>query len=146
MTTVTNAHGDRCEIHVDPAGKTRPACAACLSELRRALAGRFDFAAWLERKNDWSARTFGPGDRTTALLAHIRKELDEIAADPGDVVEWVDLVFLATEGAFRVGHSPAAIIAAMQAKLARNEARTWPDWRTVPAGQPIEHVREEPTT
>lgn len=27
------------------------------------------------------------------------------------------------------------------AKQERNEARDWPDWRTVPEGQAIEHIR-----
>lgn len=102
---------------------------------------RFDLEVWLQRKNAWSERTFGPGERTTALLAHIRKELDEIAANPTDIVEWIDVVFLATEGAYRVGASPADIIQALEAKLVKNINRPWPDWRTSPRDQPIEHVR-----
>lgn len=134
-----------CYHHRGP-GKTRPACPGCLTEERIAhshLMQRFDFAGWLKEKDEWSAETFGPGERTAALVEHMRRELVEVSADPADVMEWVDIVFLATEGAARMGHSPEAFCEAMRAKLAKNKARTWPDWRTVPAGQPIEHVRTE---
>jgi hypothetical protein len=33
------------------------------------------------------------------------------------------------------------IIDAVHAKLARNEKRTWPDWRTAEPGKAIEHDR-----
>lgn len=36
-------------------------------------------------------------------------------------------------------------IEVLAVKHALNLARTWPDWRTVPADQPIEHVRPAPT-
>jgi hypothetical protein len=88
----------------------------------------------LARQAAWSAATFGPGPRTAGLLDHIASELDEIRADPLDLGEWVDVVIL--------GHSPAEIIAAVRAKQARNEARTWPDWRTADPDRAIEHVRE----
>ena len=100
-------------------------------------------AAHIERQRTWSRATFGPDTRTAGVLAHIRKELDEIAAAPHDVTEWVDVIILAIDGAWRAGHEPQAIIDALIAKQARNEARTWPDWRTAPEGQPIEHVRGE---
>lgn len=88
----------------------------------------------LRRQREWSLRTFGPGRRTAGVLAHIRKELAEIEADPTDVSEWAD-------GAWRAGHEPERIIAAVKAKQARNEARTWPDWRTMGEDEAIEHDR-----
>lgn len=99
-------------------------------------------AAHIERQRVWSHQTFGPDARTQGLLAHIRKELDEIEERPDAVEEWVDVVILALDGAWRANHEPQAIIDAIIAKQAENEARTWPDWRTVAEGQPIEHVRE----
>jgi len=35
-----------------------------------------------------------------------------------------------------------AIAAALRAKLQKNKTRQWPDWRTAPQDEPIEHVRE----
>lgn len=101
----------------------------------------FDLVAHLVRQREWSERTFGPGERTAGVLDHIRKELAEVEAAPGDVFEWIDLVILAFDGAWRAGHDVAAIVGALQTKQARNESRTWPDWRTAEPGKAIEHVR-----
>lgn len=98
-------------------------------------------AEHLARQRAWSEATFGPGPRTFGVLDHIRKELAEIEADPTDVTEWVDVVILALDGAWRAGWEPQQIIDAIRAKQARNEARTWPDWRTMSADRAIEHDR-----
>jgi hypothetical protein len=98
-------------------------------------------AAHLARQREWSRATFGPGRRTRGLVDHIRKELAEIEAAPDDVVEWVDVVILALDGAWRSGAEPQQVIDAIKAKQARNEARTWPDWRAMSEDQAIEHVR-----
>jgi hypothetical protein len=97
-------------------------------------------AAHLARQRQWSERTFGPGARTKGVIDHIRKELREIAADPADLYEWVDVVILAFDGAWRAGWEPQQIIDAIVAKQAVNEARQWPDWRTMSEDQAIEHV------
>ncbi len=112
---------------------------------RRALVwalGRFDLIGHLEGQRVASLKNFGPGERTAGVLAHIRKELDEVAAAPGDITEWIDIVILAFDGAMRAGHAPFALLAAWIAKQAKNDARTWPDWRTLPVDAPIEHIRE----
>lgn len=101
-------------------------------------------AAYLTRQRDWSLRTFGPGTRLKGLLAHITEELAEIEAEPHNLNEWVDVVVLALDGAWRAGHQPQQIIDAIITKQAVNEARTWPDWRTYSPDQAIEHVRETP--
>lgn len=103
----------------------------------------FDLVAHLHRQRDFSARTFGPGTRTAGVLDHIRKELNEIEAKPDDVSEWVDVILLALDGAWRAGFSPEQIAQAIAAKQERNESRKWPDWRTAEPGKAIEHVREE---
>ena len=74
------------------------------------------------------------------MIAHIRKELIEIEAEPTDVTEWIDVAILALDGAWRSGHSPQEVTEALLAKLERNRLREWPDWRTATPGQPIEHV------
>ncbi len=98
-------------------------------------------AAHLAHQREWSEQTFGPGDRLHGVLDHIRKELGEIEADPTDLGEWVDVITLAFDGAWRAGWEPQQIIDAIKAKQAKNEARTWPDWRTMSADQAIEHDR-----
>lgn len=95
----------------------------------------------LQRQREWSEATFGPGSRTQGVLTHIRKELMEIEKDPTDLYEWIDVVILALDGAWRAGWGPQAIIDALVSKQARNENRTWPDWRTFGEGEAIEHVR-----
>lgn len=101
----------------------------------------YDLIAHLHRQREFSLRTFGPGPRAEGVVDHIRKELREIEADPTDIEEWIDVVLLAFDGAYRAGHEPEQIAAALEAKLAKNERRTWPDWRSVPAGKAIEHDR-----
>lgn len=98
--------------------------------------------AHLARQREWSERTFGPGPRVGGIVKHIRKELDEITANPTDVEEWIDVVILALDGAWRAGSEPQQIINALIAKQAKNEARTWPDWRTLTEDDAIEHERE----
>jgi hypothetical protein len=102
-----------------------------------------DLVSHLKRQREFSLRTFGPGTRSEAVVAHIRKELDEVLSAPGDLGEWIDIVLLALDGAWRAGWEPEEIAAGLLAKQYRNEARRWPDWRTQPAGTPIEHVRTD---
>lgn len=104
-------------------------------------AGVFDFAAHLAHQREWSEATFGPGPRTAGVCDHIRKELKEVEAAPHDSEEWIDVIILALDGAWRAGMSPQQIIGGIVAKQAKNEARTWPDWRTADPGKAIEHDR-----
>lgn len=101
----------------------------------------FDLAAHLHRQREWSLRTFGPGARSAGVVAHIRKELAEIEAAPGDLEEWVDVILLAFDGAWRAGHEPWEIVAGIECKQAKNEARDWPNWRTADPDGPIEHCK-----
>lgn len=101
------------------------------------------FLAYLQRHHAWAERTFGPGDNTLGILDHIRKELVEVERAPRDLEEWIDVIILALDGARRNGASPQDIVDTLIAKQAKNEARKWPDWRTVPPGKAIEHVRDE---
>jgi dATP/dGTP pyrophosphohydrolase len=98
--------------------------------------------AHLYRQRAFSRATFGPGMRTGGVCDHIRKELREIEADPTHVGEWIDVVLLALDGAWRVGASPEEIAAAIEAKQSLNETRDWPDWRTQHTDRAIEHVRD----
>lgn len=97
--------------------------------------------AHLARQAEWSGKTFGPGLRTDGVLDHIAKESNEVRADPTNLKEWVDIIILAFDGAWRTGAQPHEIIAAIKAKQSKNEARTWPDWRTADPDKAIEHDR-----
>jgi hypothetical protein len=95
----------------------------------------------LERQRQWSAKTFGPGKRTKGIIDHIRKELLEIEADPNDITEWIDVIILAMDGAWRAGASPEEISIQLTLKQIKNENRNWPDWRTMSEDVAIEHER-----
>lgn len=96
---------------------------------------------YIERQQRWSEDTFGPGRRTGGILAHIRKELTEIERDPLDLEEWIDVIILALDGAWRAGHRPQEIAKALSMKQEKNFSRTWPDWRTLTEDDPVEHIR-----
>ena len=104
--------------------------------------GFFDLVAHLHRQRAFSERTFGPGARASGVIDHIHKELKEIESNPDDVSEWIDVVLLAFNGAWRAGHSPEQIAKALAAKQSKNESRQWPDWRKAEPGKAIEHVAE----
>lgn len=100
-----------------------------------------DLLLILEEQGRFSLETFGPGMRTQGLIDHISKELVEVAKDPSDIMEYIDIAILAFDGAWRTGATPAEIVSAYKAKLAKNKLRQWPDWRTADPNKAIEHVR-----
>lgn len=100
-----------------------------------------DLIAHLHAQRAWSLATFGPGmaETNTAFKAYIDAELAEVEPDELRIDTWVDTIFVALDGAMRAGHEPQDIAGALAEKLRINEGRRWPDWRTVPEGEPIEH-------
>ncbi|PPD36760.1 MAG: hypothetical protein CTY18_02960 [Methylomonas sp.] len=100
-----------------------------------------ELESYLRQQTEFSERTFGPGRRTASVLDHLREELFEVEQNPDDIEEWIDVVMLALDGAWRHGYTPDQVCHALAAKLAKNKARTWPDWRTQPPDRAIEHVR-----
>jgi hypothetical protein len=103
----------------------------------------FDLIYHIYRQRKFSEETFGPGERAQGIVDHIRKELAEILAAPTDLMEWVDVILLAIDGAWRAGYSPEQIAVGLAQKQARNESRKWPDWRTAELGKAIEHIRAD---
>jgi hypothetical protein len=101
----------------------------------------FAFDLFLSDKQRWSEQTFGPGDRTVGVVNHIKQELDEILAKPNDLSEWMDVVILALDGAWRSGATTQDIIDALVAKHLKNKDRKWPDWRQFTNGEAINHDR-----
>lgn len=128
-------------VYWRPAGHAAEPDEVPLYAAPQANAEAFDFVAHLARQAEFSARTFGPGARVAGVCDHIRKELIEVETSGGDLKEWVDVIILGLDGAWRSGATPQEIIAAIVAKQAKNEARTWPDWRTVDPTKAIEHDR-----
>jgi hypothetical protein len=101
---------------------------------------------WRLRK--FSRETFGPPRNNEAgLIDHIKKELVEIEeAETNEerLGEWVDVIILSLDGAWRSGATKEQICQALQDKLAKNEKRTWPDWRTAEPGKAICHIKGAP--
>jgi hypothetical protein len=111
-------------------------------EVARPVARPVDLAAFFDAKAAWARGTFGDHLTPSAILGHLRKELDEIERDPADLVEWVDLVLLAIDGAHRfAGADGRAFVAALLAKHAANTRREWPPIGSIDPTRPVEHVR-----
>lgn len=104
---------------------------------------RVDLVEYIKNQIEFSEKTFGPDKRTEAITDHIKKELIEVAEEPNDLLEWIDLVILALDGAWRSGYTPEQVVDALHRKQIENNNREWPDWRTVPQDKAIEHLRNE---
>lgn len=102
----------------------------------------YDFVKHCQRAMEFSEKTFGPANRKHGITNHIRKECNEIDNDPHDIFEWIDVMILAIDGAWRAGYTPEDIASALEAKQTINENRKWPDWRETKDGEPLEHVRD----
>jgi hypothetical protein len=99
------------------------------------LPAPFDLITHLYRQRAFSERTFGPGDRLLGVTDHIAKELREVRESGGCLTEWVDVILLALDGAWRSGATPkpinkgrraekdAAALAKAEAKRARKAAK-----------------------
>jgi hypothetical protein len=84
-----------------------------------------NLAGFIDDKFEWSKRAFGLDITTAGIVSHIRKELAEIESDPNDLIEYVDVIFLALDGACRAGYSGREIVEAFAAKHAINLKREW---------------------
>ena len=102
-----------------------------------------DMLQYVIKQRAWSERAFGPPATTDTqrICTHITKELDEIRQFLGDCEEWVDVIILALDGAWRAGHSPLTIASTLRLKQEKNAARKW----VIPSDPttPIEHDRYE---
>lgn len=96
---------------------------------------------YVDRQRRWSQQVFGNGRRTGGIVAHIRKELGEIEADPTDLTEWVDVMILAMDGYWRHGGTPDSLAEDLELKQSINFRRKWPE--PGPEDQAVEHVRTE---
>lgn len=104
----------------------------------------FDLVAHITHQAQWSEHTFGPGPREESVIDHIKEELQEVedAETPEDkLTEWIDVIILGLDGAWRSGASPQEIVEALVAKQSRNEKRQWPDWRTQDTEKKIKAIK-----
>ena len=99
-----------------------------------------NFAHYITKQMHWSLSTFGAGPRTEGICKHIESELDEIREEPKDLGEWVDVMILAIDGAWRAGFNSDEIMAALVSKQATNFTRRWP--APQPEDHPTEHIRD----
>ncbi len=108
-----------------------------------------DFENYLHKQIVVAKKHFGPGYNYKGILDHIRKETVEIEAKPEDLEEWIDILLLAFDGAWRCvaryynsqpDDIPATVIGMLNMKLNKNDNRKWPDWRTADPDKAIEHL------
>ena len=104
---------------------------------------------------EFSRKTFGQGAVTERVLNHIEEEMDEVrnAKTPEDQMEeWIDIIILAFDGAWRHAHYELGIpFPKLDKFIERNLAekwdrvmkRKWPDHRTLKHSEPVRHVKEE---
>lgn len=116
---------------------------ACIPDGKRPI---FDLITHIYNQRKYSLKTFGPldgGQKVQGILTHIEKEVNEIRKDPQDLEEYIDVIILALDAAYRSGFSPEQIAEMLMKKQLKNERRQWPDWRQVDLSQPLEHIRTE---
>lgn len=100
----------------------------------------FNLVDHLKRQQEFSTKAFGPVYHHKRICDHIKKELDEIEENPV-LEEWVDIILLGLDGAWRSGATSEQICMAIAKKQSINEDRTWPDWRAADPDKAIEHVK-----
>lgn len=97
------------------------------------------FERYIEEQITWSRETFGDGERLEGLCQHIESEVEEVRACNGeDLYEWIDVIILALDGAWRSGFSPPEITTALRKKQNLNKARVY---ERVAPDQPSFHVK-----
>ncbi len=104
----------------------------------------------IETQIVFSTKSFGHGKRTEGILKHIENEIQEVRDNPDDVFEWIDIILLAFDGAWRCIAYQAELLSAsavsyllnksLQEKLAENVSRKWGP--IPPEDEPSFHVKE----
>lgn len=86
---------------------------------------------WLfNRMTNWAEETF-PQRTNHSILTHLRRELDEIEANPDDLTEWADVILLFMHGLRERNFNIAQLVEALEKKFEINKNRKW--------GTPDEH-------
>lgn len=89
----------------------------------------------------WSDHTFGsPSVRDhRGPLDHLKKEIEEALANPGDITEFADLLLLVFDAARRAGHRYWELKHAVIDKLNINQRRKW--GKPSDPTRAVEHIR-----
>jgi len=92
---------------------------------------QFDLKSWTEKQF--------PQRTTSSILAHLRKETEEVEGDPKDIMEYADCMMLLLDAASYNGVRASDILTACYTKLSINKKRNW--------GSPndqgfVEHVKD----
>jgi hypothetical protein len=104
---------------------------------------------FLEIQMEWSKKTFGAGPRTLGIIEHIKKELIEVQNGPWE--EWIDVVILALDGAWRSFYAtrlggdeslPGRVAEALIIKQRINLERQYP--HPVSQDVTVEHIKDDP--
>ena len=90
--------------------------------------------------SEWSNATFGPGQRTDGMIAHLAREVQELKESPTTLSEYADCLMLLIDAAGSVGFNMDDLVKATFEKLEINKKRKWG-----PANEDgsIEHVEEK---
>lgn len=100
-----------------------------------------DLIGYISSQIEWSRLIFGGGKRTLGITEHIKKEIEEVKEDPNHFEEWIDIVILALDGAWRAGATANQIVRRMEEKQQINIARKWPP---IPEQHQVsEHIKED---
>lgn len=92
-------------------------------------------------QGEWSQSVFG-SDRERGPrgpLLHLAKEVQEALANPDDLEEYADLIFLAFDSCRRAGFTYDELVDKCFEKLEKNKKRKWSKPVT---DEPVEHVRD----
>ncbi len=97
----------------------------------------FNIKEFFDTKLAWSRDTYGDLSSKT-IIDHLHKEIIEASYDPKDILEWVDIILLAIDGAGRFANADGAtFVEALKKKFEINRKRTW----SIPVdGSPPEHT------
>ena len=92
----------------------------------------------------WSEDTFGlTKDRNPiGPLKHLIKEAQETIAEPDNLEEYADMLFLLYESVRCAGFDYHELMCAARDKLKKNKKRLWPR-ADINFNEPIEHIRNE---
>ena len=91
---------------------------------------------------DWAENTF-PGQTVAGKLAHLAREVEEVIANPHDIMEYADCFLLLIDAARLRGIKASAIVAHAVDKLEINKRRKWGEPN---ADGSVEHCKDQGAT
>lgn len=128
-------------LFVRPKRKTKSMSNSPDDPLLHETHAKTDLRAFWREQAKWSQATFGSDKERgpTGPLKHLAKEAVEAQANPTDLMEFVDCLFLTFDATRRAGFTFQQLCDAAWDKLEINKARKWQKPTTDDA---VEHVRD----